>query len=85
MKKHMNALLIIAGIALLVAGIVRGWPKTPQDGALEIRSDGTGFWVYKYVETPGWRIEKFATTLDEARAFKAKHEKTPRTPEQVVE
>lgn len=84
----MNLLLILAGAVLVVTGIARAIasaPAAPKDGALEIRNDGTGFWVYKYVANPGWQIEHFAVTLEDARAFKKAHEKKPRESERVVE
>ena len=75
MKKYMNTLLIIGGIACVIIGIARaltGGEARPRHGDKRIVQDGDMIWTEDYNAFPGWsRRDRFAT-LEAAKDDKAR-------------
>ncbi len=89
----MNTLLLLTGIALVAIATYNftALPKSPdavkapqpKEGDVEIRQQGDSFWIYRYTEHPGWKIQSLETTLEKARQAKSKLDET-RKPEVLV-
>lgn len=82
----MNIFLIILGIGCIPAGIlppIINAPQRPKHGETRIRKwGGDQFWLEEYVAYPSWHMCKYFSTLEEAKAAKAKADRPE--PEPVV-
>lgn len=77
----MNTLLFIAGIALVVIAVVNLSKANtateppepePKEGDIQIRQQGAAFWTYRWISTPGWKLDACYPSLEDARAAQKK-------------